>query len=633
MELQNSNVWEIFGFQRPSASGTGGLPSHCSETVASGPSQQDQLADSLEKGLQLDNSYSPVEVLCAQETTTAPELVLPSMEAKPKVSGLSSSWCAPVRVFTGLDTQQAVSSHSKSLPLLTIDIQHDAPIWSPVSPVQCHQPSQSEGNTLPPVELCASAICQPSVTDPICEGSPNLDQALQDHGGSNDVHHASSEGSPPHCQESPKNKTPPTPRDVQIVSSTCQFCEKAFKSANSLDKHLQKVHRVPRQNKPLRSVSSPPKNGRWCPACVGYVFDDFSKAAHDGLHHPANKPKVSTAPPHSKALCHILVLSAAFVGCRRKLCSTMAAGPPKAGPSSRVEDLPHHSSIESESAKSSQPINLNSVQPQIQGGLSIIGSDLIVKFPIDPLFSCPVKGCRFQSKTKTWYATNHSLKRHLLISHKKRDLSVLCFCSICYEPINRKPSSHSCLKASGLILKQSTPATAWDCQECGETFPTKVGLDNHCLAHKKEAIKIKDIPVLVPPPTKAKRVARKERIRRHAVGAPALAPLSGLPQNTVTDSSPPPEDTPLPSLTFKRTGFSQPLSSRSMLCSPMMTCLVRSRISLESPKIWFPLSSNIFVFEQLRTTAKEIPLAGKSWTFSTPRQGATGGTVGNSSAN
>ncbi|GFR06620.1 retrovirus-related Pol polyprotein from type-1 retrotransposable element R2 [Trichonephila clavata] len=304
---------------------------------------------------------------------------------------------------------------------------------------------------------------------------------------------------------------------------------------------MQRVHQIPRQNKPLRSVSSPPKNGRWCPACVGYVFDDLSKAAHDGLHHP----KVITAPPQQSTLpfpcpeCSFRGVSKKAVFYHRRQVH------PKAGPSSRVPEPPH-SPIESVSASPPQPTPIDLVQPQTQGGLSFVGSELIVKFPIDPLFSCPIKGCRFQSKTKTWYATNHSLKRHLLITHKKRDLSVRFLCSFCNEPINRKPSSHPCLKASGLILKQSNPVTAWDCQECGETFPTKVGLDNHCLAHKKNAIKIKDVPVVVPPPTKAKRVARKERIRKHAVGTPALAPLSGLPQNTVTDSPPPPGDIPLP---------------------------------------------------------------------------------------
>ncbi|GFR06622.1 hypothetical protein TNCT_471111 [Trichonephila clavata] len=176
MDLQNSNVWEIFGFQRPSASGKGGPPSHCAETVASGSSEQDQLADSLEKGLKLERSQSPVEVSCDQESATTPELAPPSIEVKPKASGLSSSWCAPVRVFTGLDTQQAVSPHSKSLPLLTIDVQHGAPIWPPVSPILCHLPSQSEGNSASPVGVCSPPIGQPLLSDPICVGPPELDQ-------------------------------------------------------------------------------------------------------------------------------------------------------------------------------------------------------------------------------------------------------------------------------------------------------------------------------------------------------------------------------------------------------------------------------------------------------------------------
>ncbi|GFR09250.1 hypothetical protein TNCT_416921 [Trichonephila clavata] len=89
----------------------GGPPSHCAETVASGPSEQDQLADSLEKGLQLERSQSPVEVSCVQESAVAPELALPSIEVKPKAPGLSSSWCAPVRVFTAW-TPNRLSLHT-----------------------------------------------------------------------------------------------------------------------------------------------------------------------------------------------------------------------------------------------------------------------------------------------------------------------------------------------------------------------------------------------------------------------------------------------------------------------------------------------------------------------------------------
>ncbi|GFR11412.1 hypothetical protein TNCT_458981 [Trichonephila clavata] len=707
----------------------GGPSSHCAETVVSGPSEQDQLADSLEKGLQLERSQSPVEVSCVQESAVAPELALPSIEVKPKAPGLSSSWCAPVRVFTGLDAQQAVSPHSKSLPLLTIDVQHGAPIWPPpflTDPTCGDSPELDQVKSLP----ILTTVCEipkktrspprsqsPNVLDIVLGGdislpdSPDLTALRKQWEGKvtgsppspgfpkpsfaqvaakgirlgipKSVLHechgckrkfytengllahlcnkpqkpalvvtkVDSKGvvcrlckltiAPPmsitrHLKEAHpiaksllKNKTQSTPNAAPVISARCQFCERKFKSANALDNHMQRVHHIQRQNKPLRSVSSPPKNGRWCPACVGYVFDDLSKAAHDGLHHP----KVTTAPPQQSTLPHQCP-ECSFRGVSKKaVFYHRRQAHPKAGPSTRVPEPPH-SQIESVGDSPPQPTPTDIPQPQTQGGLSIVGSDLTVKFPIDPLFTCPIKGCRFQSKTKTWYATNHSLKRHLLITHKKRDLSVHFLCSLCNEPINRKPSSHSCLKASGLILKQSNPLTAWDCQECGETFPTKVGLDNHCLAHKKDAIKIKDVPVVVPPPTKAKRVARKERIRKHAVGPPALAPLSGPPPNTATDSPPPPGDIPLPLIDIQEnrllSSFVEPLNA--LLTHDDLPGAVDDFFGITQDLV--AVVQQHFRIKTNLNNREGIPLAGKSWTCSTPRRskGVMGGIVGNSSA-
>ncbi|GFR25051.1 retrovirus-related Pol polyprotein from type-2 retrotransposable element R2DM [Trichonephila clavata] len=196
--------------------------------------------------------------------------------------------------------------------------------------------------------------------------------------------------------------------------------------------------------------------------------------------------------------------------------------------------------------------------------ISISGSVITYRFPLKPLFVCPIWGCPFRAKTKAWYATNNSLKRHLKISHKKQHITVLFFCSLCNASFRTKPSAHPCLIASGLMVPQETPS-AWDCRECGNSFPTKVGLDNHLLAHKKEAIKRKEIPVKVPPPTRLKKIQRKARIQQHAIGEPAAAPLAAPMPSANLAIMPPVEVEPLPLIDLPEgrvlSSFVEPLNS------------------------------------------------------------------------
>ncbi|GFQ93562.1 hypothetical protein TNCT_476331 [Trichonephila clavata] len=94
----------------------------------------------------------------------------------------------------------------------------------------------------------------------------------------------------------------------------CQFCEKPFRTEAGRVTHIAKVHGIPTEAglSRLKSISSPPKEGRWCPWCVGYVFDNFDKQKHDEIYHSVQaQPSRGTLGPLACEAC-------SFVGKSRK---------------------------------------------------------------------------------------------------------------------------------------------------------------------------------------------------------------------------------------------------------------------------------------------------------------------------
>ncbi|GFQ85861.1 hypothetical protein TNCT_555191 [Trichonephila clavata] len=173
----------------------------------------------------------------------------------------------------------------------------------------------------------------------------------------------------------------------------------------------------------------------------------------------------------------------------------------------------------------SPPDSAGDAQDTLQD-ITLEGDCLTFSFPISRVFHCPVDNCTFQSKTKSWFTSNSSLKRHLAVFHKRRNISTRTQCKICLAVLKSKPSKHNCLKEVGLFSARPRENLQWLCQECGVDFPSKTGLDNHSLAHKKTIIRANETPLQIPVPPKVRRDSRKKRIQQHAEGPPTNVPLA-----------------------------------------------------------------------------------------------------------
>ncbi|GFR10190.1 retrovirus-related Pol polyprotein from type-1 retrotransposable element R2 [Trichonephila clavata] len=120
-------------------------PIHCSEPA---PHSSLQSCDTVVEKLPAVFSQPTALVPVDSVVPPVPRCELPqtgfqtidSVSAVP--SGLSRSWCAPVKVYTEPFCKIGSPVHSKSLPLSLVDIQRDSPIWPPVSPTQI--PSQDD---------------------------------------------------------------------------------------------------------------------------------------------------------------------------------------------------------------------------------------------------------------------------------------------------------------------------------------------------------------------------------------------------------------------------------------------------------------------------------------------------------
>ncbi|GFY40604.1 hypothetical protein TNIN_337981 [Trichonephila inaurata madagascariensis] len=98
---------------------------------------------------------------------------------------------------------------------------------------------------------------------------------------------------------------PPSPPAEQR-KFLCVFCEKPLKTQQGLNRHLWAVPKRAQSPdcfpaKPtLKSVSSPPKRGRWCTECANYVADGLSPENHKAQVHGTSKPVVDPQPPFFK---------------------------------------------------------------------------------------------------------------------------------------------------------------------------------------------------------------------------------------------------------------------------------------------------------------------------------------------
>ncbi|GFQ96466.1 hypothetical protein TNCT_256191 [Trichonephila clavata] len=175
-DLINSNAWEIFfGTSRFPVNKSGDSLTHCSEP---GLPIHDQSSDAAEKGLPTSHSQptaclpgisvAPPPVSCVQAQTVSESA--PADSVKP--TGLSLSWCAPVQVYSDTASQPKGSELSKSLPFNLISLQHNSPIWPPVSPVRSQSPE------VPTLVATSPSFETSSTPQPVCHSdvfhSPNL---------------------------------------------------------------------------------------------------------------------------------------------------------------------------------------------------------------------------------------------------------------------------------------------------------------------------------------------------------------------------------------------------------------------------------------------------------------------------
>ncbi|GFR02251.1 hypothetical protein TNCT_446581 [Trichonephila clavata] len=138
--LSKDNAWEIF-FGTPSCPKLKkcASPIHCSEPA---PHSSEQSRDAVVERLPafFSQPTAPVPkgpVVPPVPRRESPQTGCQTLEAVSAIpSGLSRSWCAPVKVYTEPFCQTGSPVHSKSLPLCLVSIQRDSPIWPPVSPIQ-----------------------------------------------------------------------------------------------------------------------------------------------------------------------------------------------------------------------------------------------------------------------------------------------------------------------------------------------------------------------------------------------------------------------------------------------------------------------------------------------------------------
>ncbi|GFW62213.1 retrovirus-related Pol polyprotein from type-2 retrotransposable element R2DM, partial [Trichonephila clavipes] len=159
-------------------------------------------------------------------------------------------------------------------------------------------------------------------------------------------------------------------------------------------------------------------------------------------------------------------------------------------------------------------------------GAALLGETLRFTFPLPRVVACPIHNCGHTFCTKSWYTTTNSAKKHLRMYHRLFNRTTQYWCSVCDRNITTKPFSHPCLKATGMMLKK-VGQNAWPCEECGESFTTKIGLNNHAKVHKRNEVADRMVQLDIPEGPQTRKARRQGRLRPLSEGDPgdmSLAP-------------------------------------------------------------------------------------------------------------
>ncbi|XP_077537070.1 uncharacterized protein LOC144149380 [Haemaphysalis longicornis] len=115
------------------------------------------------------------------------------------------------------------------------------------------------------------------------------------------------------------------------------------------------------------------------------------------------------------------------------------------------------------------------------------GDTLFISFPAPQPFRCTETGCTSAYSAAAWTNRRQSLQRHLEGDHGMRIRRTVNLCALCGDTLGAKPTTHPCL-ANGRATAAPTQQR-FQCTDCPSSFPSRKGLHNHTLWHKKEGAK------------------------------------------------------------------------------------------------------------------------------------------------
>ncbi|KAH9375165.1 hypothetical protein HPB48_017119 [Haemaphysalis longicornis] len=115
------------------------------------------------------------------------------------------------------------------------------------------------------------------------------------------------------------------------------------------------------------------------------------------------------------------------------------------------------------------------------------GDSLFISFPAPHVFRCTETGCTSAYSAAAWTNRRQSLQRHLEGDHGMRLRRTVNLCALCGDTLGAKPTTHPCL-ANGRATAAPTQQR-FQCTDCPSSFPSRKGLHNHTLWHKKEEAK------------------------------------------------------------------------------------------------------------------------------------------------
>ncbi|GFQ91952.1 hypothetical protein TNCT_89151 [Trichonephila clavata] len=490
--LAKANAWEIFfGTTSCPQIKHSGSPVHGSEPVLNTSDQScpmnkqcvlpdhssepdintfDQSFDSVEKGLltsfsQPTASVPDVSVVPSSDRCEPDQAGCQTVDAGSTIpSGLSHSWCAPIPVYTNPSAQLKGPEHSKSLPLNLISVQCDSPIWPQVENLPTvHTVCEIQAKTRSPPQPKS-----PDILEIVLGGDISLPES-PDFVQLREAWLGKLNGSPPHPAFPPPSfaqvvakKTIPT----KNVLLPCNKCDRRFYTTHGLNAHVCKNQMTEGPGAPSKELIS---SG------------------------PPSKPKRPREPlPPRLRKKSVKTQSNAQVVCLfcEKPFKTLAA-------------LSQHSFV---------------VHGELRNNVWAPHQLVLLRQPLtNSVLFCQIK------LTPNPLHCSSVLNVDLTSYHRRPNLAVQYWCLSCQKRIVQ-PARHQCLKGASLFIRSSQGA--WECEDCQFKASTKVGLDNHQKAHRREAA-VLELPQLVIPEPSSKRAKKKKaRLAPLSSGDPGVARLA-----------------------------------------------------------------------------------------------------------